>query len=92
MRKKLSKARESIDKVDIQIAKLIDKRARLALEVGKAKGASNASIYVPSREKEVLKNVIKAGKGILSDEAFENIYTEIISACRNLEQPTKVAF
>lgn len=92
MKTKLSKARESVDKVDRDIAKLIDKRARLALEIGKTKGIAGKSIYVPSREKEVLRNVISAGKGILSDEAFENIYTEIISACRNLERPTKVAF
>jgi len=46
---------------------------------------------VPLREKEVLNNVMLS-KSILGEEALRNIYTEIISACRNLESPTKIAF
>jgi chorismate mutase/prephenate dehydratase len=91
----LQGARKRIDKVDKEIARLINRRAELALEVGKAKGrgykGGEGAIYVPSREKEVLKNVISS-KSILGEEALRNIYTEIISACRNLESPTKIAF
>jgi chorismate mutase/prephenate dehydratase len=89
---KLSEIRKSIDKIDGDIAKLVSKRAKLALEVGKNKDKSGGSIYVPSREKAVLRNVFAAGKGALDEEALANIYTEIISACRNLEAPEKIAF
>jgi chorismate mutase/prephenate dehydratase len=91
----LKSIRKRIDKVDKEIAGLINRRAELALEVGKAKGKGykevEGAIYVPSREREVLKNVMLS-KSILGEEALKNIYTEIISACRNLESPTKVAF
>jgi chorismate mutase/prephenate dehydratase len=91
----LRSARRSIDKVDKEIARLINRRAELALEVGRTKRKEykegDGVVYVPSREKEVLKNVTSS-KGILGEEALKNIYTEIISACRNLESPTKIAF
>ncbi|MDR3257114.1 MAG: prephenate dehydratase [Endomicrobium sp.] len=95
MPSKLQQARQSIDKVDREITKLINKRANLALDIAKVKNKTDSKIdgiiYVPSREKEVFKNV-NSVKGVLGDEALKNIYTEIISACRNLESPTKVAF
>jgi chorismate mutase/prephenate dehydratase len=93
---KLLEIRKSIDKVDKEIAKLLDKRGKFALNIAKAKNNGDFStgsvvVYVPSREKEVLKN-ITSSKGILGEEALKNIYTEIISACRNLETPTKASF
>jgi chorismate mutase/prephenate dehydratase len=95
MSSKLRETRKFIDKVDREIAKLLDKRGKLALDIAKAKNnrdfRSGSVVYVPSREKEVLKN-ITSSKSILGEEALKNIYTEIISACRNLETPTKVSF
>jgi chorismate mutase/prephenate dehydratase len=92
---KLREARNSIDKVNKEIAKLLDKRGKLALDIAKAKNNKDFSawsvVYVPSREKEVLKN-ITSSKSILGEEALKNIYTEILSACRNLESPTRVSF
>jgi chorismate mutase/prephenate dehydratase len=98
MKKNTKNIRKNIDKVDREIVKLINRRAKLALEVGKSKDKTGAVIYVPSREKEVMRNVFSAGKrvdgakGVLNEESLENIYSEIISACRNAEAPTKVAF
>ncbi|MDR2644915.1 MAG: prephenate dehydratase [Endomicrobium sp.] len=95
MSSKLRETRKSIDKVDREIAKLLDKRGKLALDIARAKNnrdfRAGSLVYVPSREKEVLKN-ITSSKSIFGEEALKNIYTEIISACRNLETPTKVSF
>jgi chorismate mutase/prephenate dehydratase len=91
----LKETRKSIDKVDREIAKLLNKRGKLALDIAKTKNNRDfrvgSVVYVPSREKEVLKNIVSS-KSILGEEALRNIYTEIISACRNLETPTKVSF
>ncbi len=91
MKTKLNSVRKSIDKVDKDIVKLLDKRAKLALEAGKAKGVSGKTVYVPSRERDVL-NKVTSGKNTLSADSLEAIYTEIIGACRNLESPAKIAF
>jgi len=93
MKKNLEQTRKNIDKVDREIVKLINKRASLAVEAGKAKGVSGTAVYAPAREKEVMRNVASANKkSVLKDEAMEAIYNEIISACRNAELPSKIAF
>jgi chorismate mutase/prephenate dehydratase len=90
---KLQQVRRSIDVLDREIANLINKRASLALDVAKIKSKTKGdrSIYVPAREREVIKNVTSTDS-VLGKEAIRNIYTEIISACRNLESPVKIAF
>ncbi len=64
LKMQLRSARRSIDKVDKEIARLINRRAELALEVGRTKRKGykegEGAVYVPSREKEVLKNVISS--------------------------------
>lgn len=95
MKKNIKNIRKDIDAVDQKIVELINKRAGLALEAGKSKSKAGNVIYVPSREKEVMKNVFSAAKslkGVLGEEALENIYSEIISACRNAEASAKIAF
>ncbi|MDR0401898.1 MAG: prephenate dehydratase [Endomicrobium sp.] len=97
MLSKLQHIRKSIDEIDKEIAELINKRALLALDIAKIKNENKnrksdiVDYYVPSREKEVIKNVISINN-VLSVESIKNIYTEIISACRNLEHPIKIAF
>jgi len=72
---KLQRARQSIDKLDKEIVKLINRRASLALDVAKIKSKiknkdNNIIYYVPSREEEVVKNVISANN-VLSEEALK---------------------
>jgi len=63
----LAKIREDIDSVDQQIQQLINRRARLAEAVAKAKFASeeNPLFYRPEREAQVLRNVMERNEGPL---------------------------
>ena len=93
MKEKILKYREEIDKLDEQILKLINKRAKCAIEIGKIKQQdSSSSIYVPQREKQVISNLIKINTGPLINEDIKNIYTEIMSSCRGLEKRLQVAY
>ena len=61
MKEKILKYREEIDKLDEQILKLINKRAKCAIEIGKIKQQdSSSSIYVPQRKKQVINETILA--------------------------------
>lgn len=91
MADKIQSKRNKIDKIDKEIVKLINKRASVALEIGKDKKKNNSEFYLPSRESEVIKNILSS-KNIIKDEGFEAIYSEIISACRSLEKTLKIAF
>lgn len=89
---KLSQYRKEIDNIDKKIVELLNKRAQSALQIGKIKGESSKEVYVPTREKQVLNNVIKNNRGPLGNDDISNIYKEIISSCRSLEQKPKVSY
>ncbi len=90
--KKLDKLRQQIDEIDKQVIDLLNTRAKAAIEIGKLKNNSGASIYAPHREKQVLERIHKLNKGPLPDKVFKAIYREIMSGCISLEKPVTVAY
>jgi chorismate mutase / prephenate dehydratase len=82
--------RAAIDALDAKLVALLNERAALAIAIGRLKG--NGGAYRPEREAQVLRRVADANKGPLQAEALVRLYTEIISACRSLEQPLAVAY
>lgn len=88
----LASLRRSIDEIDSQIVKLINDRAKLALEVGRIKESDDRPIYVPSREEEVLARVIGKNTGPLDDRCVRAVFRELISGSRSLEAHMKVAY
>jgi chorismate mutase/prephenate dehydratase len=89
----LDALRKEIDSVDEQIQALISKRARLAQEVGAAKGlTATADFYRPEREAQVLRRVIERNEGPLRDEELARVFRELMSACLAQEEPLKIGF
>jgi chorismate mutase/prephenate dehydratase len=89
----LDAIRQRIDRVDEQIQELISERARLAQDVGRAKGlTSTAEFYRPEREAQVLRGVVERNQGPLRDEEMVRLFRELMSACLAQEEPLKVAF
>jgi chorismate mutase/prephenate dehydratase len=85
----LEKLRREIDRIDEELAALLQRRAGLAHEIGKLKGSAPA--YRPERESAILKRV--AGeKGLLPAERVAGVFREIISACRSLEEAIRVSY
>jgi chorismate mutase/prephenate dehydratase len=91
----LKHLRSQIDKLDLQIVKLVNERASLASEIGKAKNDQGSETFVPQREEEVLKNVVEANqkvKGPLDDETIRAVFREIMSGSRALQKVLKIAY
>ncbi len=86
----LNQLRIDIDDVDTQIVALLNKRARLAQQVGEVKG--HALKFSPAREAQVLKNVRAASTGPFTDESLQAVYREIIACCLALEQPMRISY
>ena len=84
--------REQIDQIDQQIVHLLNERARLALKIGEAKSNADARVFVPDREHQVLQNVLGANPGPLQGDHLRAIYREILSACRGLQRPLRIAY
>ena len=88
----LKSYRVQIDRLDLQILKLINERADLAARIGKVKTDNNDSVFAPAREEEVITNVLAANHGPLPEVTVRAIYREIISGARALQKIDKVAF
>jgi chorismate mutase / prephenate dehydratase len=68
----------------------VNQRAQLARDIGGLKGGGR--IYRPEREAQVVHRLQDRNPGPLSRDAVVRLFTEIISACRALEQTLSVAF
>ncbi|MBV9471073.1 MAG: prephenate dehydratase [Abitibacteriaceae bacterium] len=91
----LAAERERIDAIDTEILRLLNQRVESAVRVGHIKEAMGLPLHDPSRERiiyERLRDINTQAQGRLPAVAVTAIYREIISACRNAEHPTKVAF
>jgi chorismate mutase/prephenate dehydratase len=89
---KLRALRSQIDKLDLHILKLINERAKTALEIGRLKNDQGAEVFSPAREEEVLQNVLQANRGPLDPAAVRAVFRELMSGSRALQKVLKVAF
>ena len=85
----LKQLRERIDALDLEILKLVSERASAAHAIGKLKG--DGTVYRPEREAQVLRRLAERNPGPLHDKAVTHLFTEVISACRALEDAFSVA-
>jgi chorismate mutase / prephenate dehydratase len=84
--------REKIDAIDDEIIALLDRRADVAVAIGRAKSAAAQPAHAPERERQVLERVVRQSSGPLPEAALRLIYKEIISASLALESPLQVAY
>src|SRR5438067_12417911 len=88
----LRSLRSQIDRLDLQILKLVNERASLAAEIGKVKNDQGNEVFSPAREEEVLQNVLEANKGPLDAATVRAIFREVMSGSRALQKVLKVAY
>jgi chorismate mutase/prephenate dehydratase len=84
--------REKIDTVDRELLTLLNRRAELACEVGEIKRREGSVAFRPEREAQVIDGLKAVNPGPLATESVAPIWREIMSACRALETPTRVAY
>jgi chorismate mutase / prephenate dehydratase len=84
--------RSQIDAVDRELLSLLNRRAALAQEVGEVKKKEGSVAFRPEREAQVIDGLKAVNAGPLKSESVAPIWREIMSACRALETPTRVAY
>jgi chorismate mutase / prephenate dehydratase len=84
--------REQIDSVDRELLALLNRRATLAQHVGEVKKQEGSAAFRPDREAQVIDGLKRANTGPLLSGSVAPIWREIMSACRALETPTRVAY
>lgn len=86
----LERLREAIDRVDEVLVKLLNQRARYAIEIGEVKAVLGMEIYLPEREKRVLSNVERVSPGPLDREAVRRLFERVIDESRRCEREAAV--
>ena len=92
MEKLLKPLRDQIDAIDAQLLDLLNRRARVAQEVGHVKNKVDAPVFRPEREAQVLRGIADRNPGPLGNNELQTIFREIMSACRSLEKKVIVAY
>lgn len=86
----LKPLRERIDQIDAEVLRLLNERARTAHKIGTLK--NDGVIYRPEREAQVLRQLQSLNTGPLSNDAVRTLFTEVISACRAIEEALSVGY
>jgi chorismate mutase/prephenate dehydratase len=86
----IAQLRRRIDGLDDHILQLVNERARVAQRIGELKG--DGPVYRPEREAQVLSRLRSVNPGPLAAESVERLFTEVISACRAVEENLAVAY
>ncbi len=88
----LAQHRQSIDRLDEKIVRLLNERTRHVLAIGRIKLQNGHEIYAPHRERAVLERVANLNPGPITGESLKAIYREIMSSALSLEKSMTVAY
>ena len=88
----LESLRAQIDGIDRELLGLLNRRAGVATTIGELKRAEGSPAFRPEREAAVIDALKGANDGPLPSASVAPIWREIMSACRSLETPTRVAY
>ena len=82
----LEACRVVIDKLDQAIIRLLNERVATASVIADIKKKLDLPVYVPSREADVIRNIIESNTGPLADDAARRLYERIIDETRSNER------
>lgn len=81
----IEKYRIEINQIDLDLLKLLNRRAELAYEIGQQKIKNGLPVYVPEREQSVFSRLVEKNTGPIDDEGIKNIFERIMEVCRQIQ-------
>lgn len=82
--------RREIDEIDVELLRLLNMRARLALKVGALKQSAQLPFCDPDRERSVLQRLQKINCGPLDERAVSKVFRRIIRESRRVQAGIEV--
>ena len=83
--KKLASVRRTIDRLDERLLRLLNRRATLALAIGRIKKRRKWPVFDAGREAFVLRHIMQHNRGPLSASAVRHVFQAILCECRRRE-------
>lgn len=84
--KEIEELREKINKIDAEIVRVLNERAKLVLSIKDVKSKASIPLYDPRREEEIFEHVSRSNQGPLYDDALREVYEKILHAMKDLEK------
>ena len=78
--------RREIDRIDLEILRLLNDRARFSINIGNIKRQRNTPIHSPEREKTIIQRVLEENAGPLGGGGVQRIFERIIDESRRIEK------
>ncbi|MCF8063234.1 MAG: prephenate dehydratase [Deltaproteobacteria bacterium] len=90
--RRLEAFRGEIDRIDDRILSLLSRRRAAAVGIGMLKRSLQLAAADPARERQILESLASRSREGLDPGAVRSIFSEIIAACRSVQEPPRVAF
>jgi len=88
----LEELRKQIDKLDVELVELLNKRAGVVVQIGKLKNKADTPIYAPDREQKIFAKIRELNNGPLPDKCLIAIWRELMGGSFVLERPLRIAY
>ena len=85
----LNQLRSRIDRIDLQLLRLLNRRAALALRIGALKKKQDLPVYDGRRENDLLHRLAKTNSGPLPHGSTVKIFREILRHSRQIQNSIK---
>ena len=85
----LESLRVQIDALDVEIVRLLNRRARLGLAAGRAKTRTGRPLTDAERERDVMVRVSLANEGPLPQADLLALYRQLVETIKHLEEIEK---
>lgn len=84
--------KREIEKVDRELLKTLSLRAKLAQQLAHQQLESNGSAVDLAEDQQLLERIVREGADPFPPTALAAVFREIISACRSMVRPVRVAY
>lgn len=81
----LSRLRKQIDAIDLKLLRLLNRRATLAVQIGRLKRRQSLPVFDSRREETLLKRLSKGNRGPLPQASIRKIFRQILRLSRWLQ-------
>jgi 3-deoxy-7-phosphoheptulonate synthase / chorismate mutase len=82
----LDQLRTRVDEINLELLKLINERAQLVQDIGRAKEGQGVFRYDPVRERKMLDLIKEQNKGPFENSTIDHIFKEIFKASLDLQK------
>ena len=88
---RLEPLRRQIDRIDLQLLRLLNRRAAAAVRIGQVKKRQGLPVYDGRREEALLQCLLRKNRGPLSSVSVRGIFRGILRTSRQLQNRAAVS-